>query len=215
VALADAALAHESGRPAGERYQVVVHVDAGALARDDERGCVLEEGPAIAPETARRLACDAALVHVREVEGRPLSVGRKTRTVPPALRRALAVRDRGCRFPGCENDRFVDAHHVRHWAKGGETALDNLVLLCRQHHRLVHEHGYAVDSRLRFYDPGGGPIPSVPRPPPGSAGGLVRSNRGLVMARDTCKCGDGDPMELDLAVAALCQIAGDSTAIAA
>jgi hypothetical protein len=73
-----------------------------------------------------------------------LDVGRKTRVIPPAVRRGLKVRDRGCRFPGCTNTRFVDGHHITHWADGGATRLDNLVLLCRHHHRLLHEGGYYV-----------------------------------------------------------------------
>jgi 5-methylcytosine-specific restriction endonuclease McrA len=94
--------------------------------------------------TARRLACDASVIELREREdGSVLSLGRKRRTVSPALRRALDARDRGCRFPGCVRTRFVDAHHVRHGSRGGETNLENLVLLCRRHHRLVHERGYA------------------------------------------------------------------------
>src|SRR5439155_12129187 len=158
-ALADLALAQPGGsRCGGERYQVVVHVDQAALEHDAAPGCKLEEGPAIAYETVRRLACDASVVRIAERRGKPLSIGRKTRTIPPALRRALNARDRGCRFPGCDNRRFVDAHHVRHWAKGGETALRNLVSLCRRHHRLVHEGGYSVDERMRFYDPHGRPI---------------------------------------------------------
>jgi hypothetical protein len=71
-------------------------------------------------------------------------VGRKTRTVPPALRRALRLRDQGCRFPGCTQTRYVDAHHVRHWCDGGETSLDNLITLCRHHHRLLHQEGYEI-----------------------------------------------------------------------
>jgi uncharacterized protein DUF222/HNH endonuclease len=154
VALSDAALASARSRSSGERYQVVVHVDVDAITNDDdEAGCALDDGPAIAPETARRLACDASVLAISERHGRTLHVGRKTRTVPPALRRALSTRDRGCRFPGCENHRFVDAHHVRHWSRGGETTLDNLLLLCRRHHRLVREGGYAIDERMRFSDP--------------------------------------------------------------
>jgi hypothetical protein len=92
-------------------------------------------------EAARRLACDVAAVHVnRHADGSVLDVGRRTRTVPPALRRALEVRDRGCRFPGC-GLRFTDAHHLVHWADGGATSLENTLLLCRRHHRLVHEEG--------------------------------------------------------------------------
>lgn len=86
-------------------------------------------------------------------------MGRRTRTIPPALRRALEVRDRGCRFPGC-GLRFTDAHHVVHWADGGETSLENTVLLCRYHHRLVHEEVWSVewwgrDRTAAFRDPGG------------------------------------------------------------
>ena len=109
-----------------------------------------------------------------ERHGRPVRAGRKTRSVPPALRRALKSRDRGCRFPGCENHRFVDAHHIQHWAHGGETRLDNLVLLCRRHHRLVHEGGYSIDERQRFYDPWGWHIPAVAQPPPGEPGRAAR-----------------------------------------
>jgi hypothetical protein len=121
-----------------DHYQVVVHVDEAAL-----RGGA---GRADVPiETVKRLACDASLVVVTEDErGAPLNVGRKQRTVPTAIRRALWSRDRGCAFPGCHRTRFVDAHHVRHWAEGGETSIDNLVLLCSHHHRLLHEGGYRI-----------------------------------------------------------------------
>ena len=110
------------------------------------RQTVLDEagGIHVSAETARRLACDAATVSMRHGPGGEiLDVGRRTRTISPALRRALAARDRQCRFPGCGNVR-CDAHHVRHWADGGRTALDNLVLLCRRHHRAVHEEGFRV-----------------------------------------------------------------------
>jgi hypothetical protein len=186
---------------------VVVHVDEAALAGTGEGGCELAEGPAIAQETARRLACDSALVQVRECGDKTLSVGRKTRSVSPALRRALRRRDRGCRFPGCENRRFVDAHHVRHWSRGGETRLDNLVLLCRRHHRLVHEGGYSVDrlsgDGLRFRTPSGGPIPDAPRPPPGRLDRLLEGDRLLEIDAYTYESGAGDRMDLDLAVEAL------------
>src|SRR5690606_16588442 len=107
-----------------ERYQVLLHVDHATLAGGGEPGrSELEDGTRVSAETARRLSCDAGLVEVRtDREGRVLEVGRRTRTVPPALRRALEVRDRGCRFPGC-GLRFTDAHHIVHWAAGGETSL--------------------------------------------------------------------------------------------
>ena len=200
VAMADTALASAEDRSGGDRYQVVVHVDADALASDEiADGSALDDGPAIAAETARRLGCDAALVATSERNGKPLGMGRKTRTISPGLRRALNGRDRGCRFPGCENRRFVDAHHIRHWARGGPTTLTNLVLLCRRHHRFVHEDGYRVDERMRFYDPFGQEIPSVVRPPPGSAAALVCESIGP----HTCASGDGYPMDLDMAVDAL------------
>jgi hypothetical protein len=194
VAVAEAALAHPDGsRPAGERYQVVVHVDEAVLAADGEGGCRLEDGSALAPETARRLACDASLVRD----------GRKTRAIAPALRRALSARDRGCRFPGCENRRFLDGHHVHHWARGGATTLDNLVLLCRQHHRLVHEGGWHIDEQHRFYDPWGRQFPAVPALPRGHPDELIARNRELGIDADTCAPGTGEALDLALAVDAM------------
>lgn len=144
----------------GDRQQIVVHVDAQTLRHGHAGRCELEDGPGIAAETARRLACDASLVVLVENEQRePLNVGRKTRTIPPALRRALRSRDQGCRFPGCTHTRFVDGHHVHHWAQGGETKLSNLVTLCRFHHRLLHEGRVVVqvldDGAFRFVRPDG------------------------------------------------------------
>jgi hypothetical protein len=130
-----------------DRYQVVVHVDEAAL-----HGGV---GRADAPlETVKRLACDSSVVVVTEDErGTPLDVGRKQRTVSTPLRRALWSRDRHCTFPGCHRTRFVAAHHVHHWTDGGPTSVDNLVLLCSQHHRLLHEGGYSIrrDDRGGLY----------------------------------------------------------------
>ena len=192
---------------AGDRYQVVVHVDAGALAEapdvpagtprgtesDAEHGggsqhvpagtpaahttlaaggqTVLDEagGIHVSAESARRLACDAAKVEIQHGPGgQILDVGRRTRTISPALRRALAARDRQCRFPGCQNRR-CDAHHVQHWADGGATRLDNLVLLCRRHHRVVHEEGFRITLNatgdVEFLRPDGRPFPVAPPPP--------------------------------------------------
>jgi hypothetical protein len=100
-------------------------------------------------------------------EGRVVEVGARTRTIPPALRRALQHRDRGCRFPAC-NVRVGQGHHVRHWAQGGPTSLSNLALLCRRHHRAVHEEGYQLerlpDGALQFRRPNGWLLPDVPPP---------------------------------------------------
>ena len=127
------------------RVQVVVHVDAGALRENSDSGqSVLAGGVRVPAGTSRRLACDASRVTMtHDLAGNVLDVGRRTRTVPTAIRRALEHRDQRCRFPGCTN-RLTDAHHVRHWADGGPTRLDNLMLLCRRHHRAVHEEGYRV-----------------------------------------------------------------------
>ena len=228
-------------RTAGDRYQVVVHVDADTLADSAEElaaggvatGCPSEFATDVAPdsgdtpavpcvpagthgrgaaaagtlveappapaqeasqrrvasngpgggqsaleeaggihvsaETTRRLACDAAPVTMRHgPAGEVLDGGRRTRTISPALRRALAARDRHCRFPGCRARR-CDAHHVRHWVHGGATALDNLVLLCRRHHRAVHEGGFRVlldaAGEARFARPEGQPLPDAPLSP--------------------------------------------------
>ena len=154
----------------GDRYQVVVHVDTQVLADDAATGqSALEDGPYVPAGTSRRLACDAATVHMRHgPEGAVLDVGRKTRTIPPAIRRALTARDHRCRFPGCDA-RHCDAHHLRHWSDGGATRLDNLVLLCRRHHRTLHEEGFSVtlsdDGDARFFWPDGRPLPAAPAAP--------------------------------------------------
>jgi 5-methylcytosine-specific restriction endonuclease McrA len=180
--LAETALHHgiDPGAPS-ERYQVVVHVDAPVLADPDASGqSVLEDGTHVSAETSRRLACDASRVVMRHgADGRVVEVAARTRTIPPALRRALHHRDRGCRFPGCGR-RFTQGHHIRHWAQGGPTTLSNLALLCRRHHRAVHEEGYQLDrepdGELQFRRPDGRVLPEVPRAPEVS-GDPVRSLR--------------------------------------
>jgi hypothetical protein len=143
-----------------ERYQVVLHVEPATLSAEGEPGrSELEDGVGVSAESSRRLSCDASVVRVtHDGDGSVLDVGRKTRTIPPALRRALEVRDQGCRFPGC-GLRFTDAHHVVHWSDGGHTNLSNCLLLCGLHHSLVHEGGWRVDwlgkGRPLFTDPRG------------------------------------------------------------
>jgi hypothetical protein len=129
----------------GERPHVVVTMDLAALQARSGGGASLEDVGPITPEAARRLACDAQVTRViTDARSTPLEVGRTTKVVSPALRRALAVRDGGCAFPGCERPPgWCDAHHVKHWADGGETGLSNLVLVCRPHHRVVHR-GFGV-----------------------------------------------------------------------
>ena len=186
--LAESALATDLDRgTAGDRYQVVVHVEAEALREGSETGqAALENGVHVAAETSRRLACDAAKVVMRhDPDGAILDVGRKTRTIPPAIRRALTVRDQRCCFPGCESRR-CDAHHVRHWADGGATRLDNLLLLCRRHHRAVHEEGFSVtrheDGEVRFTHPGGWPLDVAPPAPAWTGTALASTDRHLQAA---------------------------------
>lgn len=174
VAESALAAALDPGR-AGDRYQVVLHVDGPGLGivsqadahADDAGQAVLEEtGTRVSAETSLRLACDASLVVIRHrADGSTLDVGRKTRTIPPAIRRALAARDPHCRFPGCTT-RTGDAHHITHWAHGGATRLDNLVRLCRRHHRAVHEEGWTLErdeaGEVIVRRPDGSLLPPVP-----------------------------------------------------
>jgi hypothetical protein len=159
-----------------DHYQVVVHVSAETLKNDvtaetsthiNSDLSHLEDGPHVTAETSRRIACDCSIVGIVEDEaGEPLSVGRKTRSIPPALRRALRSRDKGCRFPGCTHTYFIDGHHIKHWADGGETSMANLVQLCRHHHRLVHEGGFGcernADGQIAFRDLRGDDLPASP-----------------------------------------------------
>ncbi len=148
-----------------ERYQVVVHTDAATLKERGETGRSELDGVRVSAETSRRMACDAARVAMGHRDGEVVSVGRRTRTVPPHIRRALEERDRGCRYPGCAS-RFTEAHHVKHWADGGETSLANTVLLCRRHHRLVHEGRTRMamdrDGKAVFFARAGQVIASAP-----------------------------------------------------
>jgi hypothetical protein len=195
----------QHSRSGGDRYQVVVHIDTATL-RGDGRGerCELDDGTPLAAATARRLACDAAIVPLLEHADRPLSVGRKTRSIPPALRRALAARDRGCRFPGCTARRFVDAHHIEHWANGGATSLPNLVQLCHHHHRLLHEGRYTVqpnqDGDLVFRRADGRRIAACPAAPRGRAG-AVHTRR--IQPEACVSLSHGERLDLDLGVAAM------------
>ena len=219
----------------GDRYQVVVHANGEELtaqesATADNRthvpaGTSRARVPAgtspfpgavngawlgtshvpVSAETARRIACDAGRVSMTHRDGQILSVGRKTRTIPPPIRRALEFRDQGCRFPGCTSE-HCDAHHIVHWADGGETKLSNLVLLCRRHHRLLHEGGFSVrmnEARaVQFLDKRDRPLERSPAPPPvGSypARELIRhlEDAGiLVTGKESMPAWDGTPMDL-------------------
>ena len=151
------------------RFLVTIIAEAPVLALDQADGvCQIADGPGLAAETARRIACDAATVTIKEgPDGSILDVGRRTRRINRRLRRALRHRDRHCQYPGCTRTR-THGHHFRHWIKGGPTNLDNLVSLCARHHHRLHEGAYraerAPDGQLVFYRPDGRPIPAVPSP---------------------------------------------------
>ena len=166
---------HGGSGTRAERYQVMVHCDAATLAAEGEPGRSDLDGIRVSAETSRRMACDAAVVAmVHAKDGSMLSVGRRTRTIPPHIRRALEERDRGCRFPGC-GCRFTEAHHVKHWADGGETSLRNTLLLCRRHHRAVHEGRVKVsvngDGTVLFFTPKGRMLVDAPSRPKAARGG--------------------------------------------
>jgi uncharacterized protein DUF222/HNH endonuclease len=197
-------------RASAERNRVVVHVDAAVLA---EGACQLEDGPAISAETARRLSCDApaAITAGSDQE----SDRRRSRAIPAAVRRAVRIRDDGCRFPGCENRHWVDAHHIVHWAHGGESTTENLVQLCRRHHRLIHEGGFGVEhdaaGELIFRRPRGDMIEPVPGLPRARQHGSRKRLRGAAVGVHALMpepIGRGESFDLDLAVTGLCRVAG-------
>ena len=213
VALAESALA-AGGVPApGESapgrspVEVVVHIAADTLTGQT---CL---GDGLSAEVSRRLLCDSGVVPLLEdARGKTLDVGRKHRTIHAALQRALHWRDKGCRFPGCTNTRFLDAHHAVHWINGGETNLENTLLVCRRHHRYLHEYGYSVETAgddFLFLDPSGRVVPPQGERPP-LFGDPVRHLRewlpeggSMVTAESNAPGWDGQRVDYDLAVAAI------------
>jgi len=204
-----------------EHYQVVIHVDAECLRTETAAGrssagrTEIEGGPSIPLETIKRIGCDASVVGVIEDRaGKPLAVGRRTRTIPPAIRRALRARDAaGCQFPGCTYERYLDAHHIEHWAEGGKTELSNLVTLCRWHHRLVHEGGIGVRPRggggWRFFHSDGREFAPVRWDPRNNCRGseIEETHRaeGIVVTEDTAATRwRGERMDYDHGVMLLC-----------
>jgi hypothetical protein len=156
----------ERAEVGGERPHVVVTVAAEGLVDPASSG-EMEDVGTVTAETVRRWACDASISRIiTRGASEPLDVGRRTPVVPASLRRALVVRDRGCAFPGCDRPPgWCDAHHVTHWADGGPTSADNLVMLCRRHHRMVHGPGAftvrIVGGRPRFGAPDGAALPDA------------------------------------------------------
>ncbi len=205
------------GRTGGDRHQVVIHVDEAVFKDSHACGrCEIENGPPIAVDTMKRLSCDASLVRVVEDEnGNILSVGRKTRSIPTTFRRALKLRDKGCRFPGCNSKHGIDAHHIEHWSNGGETKMDNLVCLCRYHHRLVHEDDFQVvrrsDGRIQFYSPKGNLIKDFELPERSDKTvEFLNQNEGLIIDSATSdSLWQGERMDLGMAVEGLLEVNGE------
>jgi uncharacterized protein DUF222/HNH endonuclease len=159
-----------------DRGQVVIHVDRDLVSAEPALAPRLEDGTRVSAETLRRVACDGGVVLAAvDQNGDVLDVGRRTRAIPVAIRRALSIRDQHCRFPGCQNQSYLHGHHIQHWLHGGPTSLDNLVLLCSFHHRLLHEGGYVValkgDGGIEVRTPQGFLLPANPvlDPDPGVA----------------------------------------------
>ncbi len=164
----------------------------------------------VSAETSQRLACDASVVTMHhDADGQVLDVGRKTRTIPTAIRRALSARDTRCQFPGCSATR-CDAHHIDHWMDGGPTSLDNLVLLCRRHHRLVHEGGFTLrwrpDRTIAFFDPSRWELRIAPPQPridvidPLAPTTERLAAQGIVITPRTLPTWDGGPLNLGYAI---------------
>ncbi len=155
------------------RSQITIHADLEALTENSETGVAeMEGGPVIANETARRLSCDPIVECAVYDHRKVLGIGRRSRLIPAWLRHQLWYRDGGCQFPGCPFKGWLHAHHITHWADGGPTDLDNLILLCGYHHRFLHEHGWEIENdphgKPVFQKPDGQHLPTRPtrtRPP--------------------------------------------------
>ncbi len=221
--LAEAALGKGLGQTErGEPFQVMIHVDSAVLTDQSNDGlCEFESGEGISAESSRRLACDAPHVAVAsDSEGNVLHIGRKARKISTPLWRALVSRHRACQFPGCGRTRHLQAHHIEHWAKGGETNHENLMMVCRAHHWAVHEGGFRVEGRtpqrLVFRRPDGSVLPVCPPRVPinGKAGETLKeANRrvGLEITSKTVDIfWDGEAMDLHMAVDALLTYDNDS-----
>jgi hypothetical protein len=171
IALAESYLGGNLGTGPGALELFLVtsrdHLAGDSKDSASKPGAWLTDGTPLPMQAIRRLACDAALVSIEQAPtGEVLSVGRRTRTIPAHIRRALLLRDDGCRFPGCTHRRHLHGHHVQHWANGGATRLRNLVLVCSQHHRLLHEGGFDVRREAQafvFRDPKGRILETAPR----------------------------------------------------
>jgi hypothetical protein len=178
-----------AARAGGDRWMAAIDVDAEVITDDDPEGrCEVDGEVALAPDTVRRLCCDSSVAAIRGQSGEPPTVTKRTRTIPRWVRRAVHARDGGCRFPGCGEKVFIDAHHVRHWSKGGPSIPTNVLELCWFHHRLVHEGGWTVrfleDDEVIAITPDGNVISSTIEPPAGVSSTIAERNAGCGVAVD-------------------------------
>jgi hypothetical protein len=214
VAMAERALLTRDGdgrrrRPRAEPFQLFVHLREERWATT-ELGwqAELHDGTTLEGDTLLRLACDCGLVAAKtNARGNVLDIGRKSRSIPPALRRALLLRDRGCRFPGCTATAFVEAHHIDHWLHHGPTSLANTVLVCHHHHVAVHEGGFRVELTAegdpRFLDPHGRCIPHAPRAILVDSAGASLSELAHIQPKASLPSRNGHGLDLAAAVGAL------------
>jgi hypothetical protein len=174
-----------------DRAHLLVTIEAGTRSGVADSTSRLDHGPALAYKTACRLGCEGTMaVLIKDEDGNPLHLGDTTPTVSRRQKRALLARDKGCRFPGCGARRYLHAHHIVHWSRGGPTCISNLVLVCGRHHRLVHEGGFDVtgtNGNVTFIRPDGTPIDKLPPRLSGDGDAIVEQNTqlGLAMTADT------------------------------
>lgn len=196
---------------------VTVPIESLTTTTDDPIAATTKDGVCLSAETVRRLACDAGLITmVEDGAGNTVSVGRKTRTISSALWRAVIKRDQHCRFPGCCNKVYLDGHHAKHWANGGETSLENVLALCKYHHRFVHEYGYRVEMDERqqptFCDARGRAVVEVVQRPPRRELGhsvIARANAPLAITASTAQPRwDGSKVDYEWIVDGLCTVDG-------
>jgi Domain of unknown function (DUF222) len=201
---------HEEAAP---DVELVVHADLETLVKREPGRAAIENGPGLSATTLERLACDCGLRLAIDHRGKTVDIGRRSRTVPSAMRRAIVDRDAGiCRFPGCTMKGRLQIHHGQPWSRGGHTKKPNLFLVCLYHHKVLHEGGWHAtgdaDGALTFIDPHGRPTPEVSLPPPRTDPAAIRRHyaaTGVHIRADTiiAKQDAVEKLDLDDAVQAL------------